>query len=210
MEKLVLPLILLVIFSIFFVEAVAIVPKFVELQCKRTRYPNLCASSLAAHLNPKSQDPQEIAQVALKVSIVKAVYTKNYLRIVSKELEQKKTKEYQVVKDCLDQMSDSVSQLTNSFKELQRMKSVEYSEGDFAWCQSNVQTWLSTVLTDSYICMDGFDGYPMSGKMMAMIKARVLNVAQVTSNTLALFNGYAAWHRANSNAGNGGYGKKEP
>ncbi|CAN4125850.1 unnamed protein product [Withania somnifera] len=207
MEKLGLPLVLLLIFSIFVVDADAIVPKFVELQCKRTRYPELCANSLAAHVNPSSQDPQEIAQAALKVSIIKAVYTKNYLKIVSKELKQKKAKEYQAVNDCLEQMSDSVSQLTNSFKEFQHMKSAEYSEGDFAWCQSNVQTWLSTVLTDSYICMDGFYGYPLGGKMMAMIKARVLNVAQVTSNTLALFNGFAAWHRANSN---GGYGKSGP
>ncbi|MCD7471594.1 hypothetical protein HAX54_012165 [Datura stramonium] len=208
MEKLVLPLILLVSFSNFFVETGAIVPKFIELQCNRTHYPSLCASSLAAHVNSTTQDPQEIAQAALKVSIVKAVYTKNYLKIVSKELKQKKAKEYQAVKDCLDQMSDSVSQLTNSFKEFQHMKSAEYSEGDFAWCQSNVQTWLSTVLTDTYICMDGFYGYPMSGKVMAMIKARVLNVAQVTSNTLALFNGFAAWHRANSNGRSSG--KKVP
>ncbi|CAN4111778.1 unnamed protein product [Withania somnifera] len=210
MAKLVLPLILLLSFSIFVVEAGAVVPKFVELQCKRTHYPQLCASSLAAHVNPTSQDPQEIAQAALKVGIVKAVYTKNYLIIVSKELKQKKAKEYQAVKDCLDQMSNSVSQLTNSFKEFQHMKSAEYSEGDFAWIQSNVQTWLSTVLTDSYICMDGFYGYPVSGKMMAIIKARVLNVAQVTSNTLALFNGFAAWHRAHSNGGTGGYGKNGP
>ncbi|KAK4372017.1 hypothetical protein RND71_007401 [Anisodus tanguticus] len=209
MEKIALPLILLLIISIFVVEAGAIVPTFIKLQCKHTRYPDLCVSSLAAHVNPTSQDPQEIAQIALKVSIVKAVYTKNYLKIVSKELKQNKAKEYQAVKDCLDQMSDSVSQLTNSFKEFQHMKGAKYSEGDFSWCQNNVQTWLSTVLTDTYICMDGFYGYPMGGKAMAMIKARVLNVAQVTSNTLALFNGYAAWHRANSNGGSG-YGKNQP
>ncbi|XP_059312919.1 21 kDa protein-like [Lycium ferocissimum] len=207
MEKLVLPLILLFIFSIFVVDG-ATVSKFVESQCRRTRYPDLCVSSLATHVNPTSQDPQEIAQVALKVSIVKAVYTKNYLKMVSKELKQNKAKEYQAVKDCLDQISDSVSQLTNSFKEFQHMKGAEYSEGDFAWCQNNVQTWLSTVLTDTYICMDGFYGSPMGGKTMAMINARVLNVAQVTSNTLALFNGFAAWHKANSNGGS--YGKNQP
>ncbi|OIT07266.1 PREDICTED: 21 kDa protein-like [Nicotiana attenuata] len=206
MAKLVLSLILLLIISTFVVEG-AIVPKFIELQCRRTRYPDLCERSLANHVNPTSQDPQEIAQVALKVSIVKAVYTKIYLRKVSNELKQNKAKEYQAVEDCLDQMSDSVSQLTNSFKELQRMESAD-AEGDFVWCQSNVQTWLSTVLTDTYICMDGFSGYSMGGKVMATIKARVLNVAQVTSNTLALFNGFAAWHKANSNGGS--YGKNEP
>ncbi|XP_060218874.1 21 kDa protein-like [Lycium barbarum] len=202
MEKLVLPLILLLIFSIFVVEG-AVVSKFVESQCKHTRYPDLCMSSLATHVNPTSQDPQEIAQVALKVSLVKAVYTKNYLKTVSKELKQNKAKEYQAVKDCLDQMSDSVSQLTNSFKEFQHMKSAENSEGDFAWYQSNVQTWLSTVLTDTYICMDGFNGFPMGGKTMAMIKARVLNVAQVTSNSLALLNGFAVRHRVSRHSSPG-------
>ncbi|KAK4379408.1 hypothetical protein RND71_001270 [Anisodus tanguticus] len=202
MEKLVLPLVLLLTIAIFVVEG-AIVSTFVESQCKRTRYPDLCMSSLATHVNPTSQDPQEIAQVALKVSIVKAVYTKNYLKIVSKALKQNKAKEYQAVKDCLDQMSDSVSQLTNSFKEFQHMKSAEYSAGDLAWCQNNVQTWLSTVLTDTYICTDGFNGYPMGGKAMAMIKARVLNVAQVTSNTLALLNEFAVRHRVSRHFSSG-------
>ncbi|KAG5579831.1 hypothetical protein H5410_050458 [Solanum commersonii] len=82
---------------------------FVETQCRRTRYQELCVRTLSNYVYATSQDPQEIAQVALK--------------------------------------------------------------------------------------------------MKAMIKAKVLNVAQVTTNALGLFNGFAARHKASHHVG---YGKNKP
>uniref|UniRef100_M0ZLA2 Invertase/pectin methylesterase inhibitor family protein n=1 Tax=Solanum tuberosum TaxID=4113 RepID=M0ZLA2_SOLTU len=145
---------------------------FVETQCRRTRYQELCVRTLSNYVNATSQDPQEIAQVALKVSLAKAINTKYYIM------------------------------------KLQHLRLD--GERAFEWHQSNVQTWLSTVLTDAYTCMEGMNNLghaSMGGKMKAMIKAKVLNVAQVTSNALGLFNGFAARHKASHHVG---YGKNKP
>ncbi|KAK4379407.1 hypothetical protein RND71_001269 [Anisodus tanguticus] len=167
--------------------------KLVESQCKRTRYPKLCMTSLSNYVTPASE-PQELAQAALKVSLIKAIYTKAYVNKVRKQLQQTKSKDYQAVKDCLDQISDGVFLLFKSVEELHHLNLDK--EREFVWHRSNVQTWLSTVLTDAFTCMDGISGYKLGGyKVKATIKAKVLNVAQVTSNALGLFNGYAVRHR---------------
>ncbi|XP_055817471.1 21 kDa protein-like [Solanum dulcamara] len=167
--------------------------KFVESQCRRTRYPKLCTTSLSNYITTTSE-PQELAHAALKVSLVKAIYTRAYVKNVCKQLEKTKAKDYQAVKDCLGQISDGVSLLFNSVEELHHLNLDKESE--FVWHRSNVQTWLSTVLTDAFTCMDGMSNYKFGGyKVKATIKAKVLNVAQVTSNALALFNGYALRHK---------------
>ncbi|PIN05323.1 Pectinesterase [Handroanthus impetiginosus] len=114
---------------------------------------------------------------------------------VAKELKQIKAKGYQAVKECLDQINDGVEQLTNCIKEIQNIK--ENAKSDhFPWYASNVQTWMSTALTDASMCIDGFSGRALGGKKKAIIKAKVLNLEQVTSNALALFNRFAANYRS--------------
>ncbi|MCD7471592.1 hypothetical protein HAX54_012163 [Datura stramonium] len=175
--------------------------KLVEARCRRTRYPKLCTATLSNYVTPASE-PQELARVALKVSLVRAIYTRAYVKNVCKQLEKTKAKDYQAVKDCLDQISDGVSLLFNSVEELQHLNLDKESE--FVWHRSNVQTWLSTVLTDAFTCMDGISSYKLGGyKVKATIKAKVLNVAQVTSNALALFNGYAVRHKFSHHSNSG-------
>ncbi|GAA0143891.1 hypothetical protein LIER_04469 [Lithospermum erythrorhizon] len=164
---------------------------YVMAQCRTTRYPDLCVRCLA---DSTAQTPQHLAQIALRVSLSRARYARSYMIQVAKELKRSKAKEYQVVKDCLEQINDGVDQLTRSVFELQRID--EHGEGKFLWHQNNVQTWASAALTDALTCMDGFSGHAMNGKKKAIIKAKVLNVAQVTSNALALFNRFAARHKA--------------
>ncbi|KAK4738621.1 hypothetical protein R3W88_002318 [Solanum pinnatisectum] len=209
MEKITLSLFLF-LFNIFIftfvgtVEGASAQPranKFVESQCRRTRYPKLCAESLSNYITTASE-PQKLAHAALKVSLLKAIYTRTYMKNVCKQLEKTKAKDYQVVKDCLDQISDGVNLLFNSVEELQHLSLDKESE--FVWHRSNVQTWLSTALTDAFTCMDGMSSYKFGGyKVKATIKAKVLNVAQVTSNALALFNGYAVRHRASHHSNSG-------
>ncbi|XP_016473663.1 pectinesterase inhibitor 9-like [Nicotiana tabacum] len=172
---------------------------FIETQCRRTRYPEPCVTFLSKYVNPTSQDPQEIAQAALKVSLVRALHTKAYIAKVCKEPKQMKAKDYQAIRECFVHISHGVSQLTNAVKELQNLK-LDGQLKEFLWHQNNVQTWLSTVLTDVYTCMDGLSGFSKGGKVKATIKAKVLNVAQVTSNALALFNGFAAKYKTSHHA----------
>lgn len=65
---------------------------------------------------------------------------------------------------------------------------------DFTWHISNVETWVSSALTDESTCSDGFAGNAMNGKIKTSIRARMVNIAQVTSNALSLVNQYAANH----------------
>nr|XP_010327317.1 21 kDa protein-like [Solanum lycopersicum] len=171
-------------------------PTFVETQCRKTRYPEPCVTFLSNYVNPTSQDPQEIVHAALKVSLVRAIHTKTYIKNVLKEHnKQMKAKDHQAIKECLDEIYDGISQLTNSVIELQNLNL--NGQEEFVWHQSNVQTWLSTVLTDAYTCLNGLNsGHSKGGKVKATIKAKVLNVAQVTSNALALFNGFASKYKS--------------
>lgn len=63
---------------------------------------------------------------------------------------------------------------------------------DFPWHASNVQTWMSAALTDASMCMDGFSGRAVGGRTRALVRAKVLNLVQTTSVSLALFNRFVA------------------
>lgn len=166
---------------------------YIKDSCRITRYPSLCLQCLSSYGNSTTiQSPEQLAQVALSVSLYRAQYTRGYMLKVAKELESSKAKGYyyQAVKDCLAEINDSVDQLSQSIRELRRLGQVTVAN-DIFWHVSNVETWVSAALTDASTCLDEFPGHNM-GKLKATIKGKVLNVAQVTSNALALFHRYAA------------------
>lgn len=171
---------------------------FVEKQCQATRYTKLCVQGLLPFVNSTIHTQQQLAQVALSVSLSRARYTRAYVIGVSKQLRQRRTPDYAAVEDCLNQINDGVLQIAQSVKEFRQM-SID-GEKQFLWHESNVQSWVSAALTDATACIDGFSTYTIKSKVKATIKAKVLNVAQVTSNALALFNGYTARHRASFRA----------
>ncbi|XWS45911.1 hypothetical protein CRYUN_Cryun14cG0019900 [Craigia yunnanensis] len=96
--------------------------------------------------------------------------------------------------DCLQQIDDSVNQLSQSIRELRRLDPKAGMTDGIFWHIDNVETWVSAALTDASSCVDEFPEHRMS-KMKATIKVKVLNVAQLTSNALALFHRYAARYR---------------
>lgn len=167
---------------------------FVESQCRMTLYPKLCVQCLSSQVNTTLQSPQQLAQAALTVSLARAKVTRAYVIEVTKQLKQTNYRHFQAVKDCLDEINDSVDQITQSIKELRQMG--QDGEDQFIWHESNVHTWVSAALTDATTCIDGFLRHDIGGKVKATIKAKMLNVAQVTSNALALFNRFTARHRA--------------
>lgn len=83
-----------------------------------------------------------------------------------------------------------MDRLSQSVKELGRAGHAVAGE-DFMWKMSNVQTWVSAALTDETTCLDGFSGRAMEGKVKKLIRLKVVHVAQVTSNALALVNHFA-------------------
>ncbi|KAL5859914.1 hypothetical protein ACOSQ4_001210 [Xanthoceras sorbifolium] len=165
---------------------------YLEASCRSTRYPALCVQCLSGYANKTVlQSPQELAQLALSVSLNKALYTRAYLLKVARELKKMKAKEYQMVQDCTQQIDNGIDQLSQSIKELRRLNQEEAFSDQSFWHISNVETWVSAALTDATTCVDQFPVRNLS-KLKATIKGKVLNMVQVTSNALALFHRYAA------------------
>ncbi|MCD7459671.1 hypothetical protein HAX54_041588 [Datura stramonium] len=151
---------------------------------------------LSAFANTVKQSEKQLAHAALSVSLSRAKSTTIFVSKLTR-VRGLKPREKQAVNDCLDTMSDSVDQINKSIPELGRTG--QFSAGqDFMWHVSNVQTWVSAALTDENTCLDGFSGPGMNGNVKAALRLRILHLAQVTSNALALVNRFADRHRPQS------------
>ncbi|KAB1217060.1 21 kDa protein [Morella rubra] len=166
---------------------------FIKASCRATRYPALCVQCLSGYASEIRQNERQLAQTALSVSIAKVRSAAAFVAKMTK-VRGIKAREYQAVKDCIENMGDSVDRLSQSVRELGHMSRA--AGQDFTWHMSNVQTWVSAALTDENTCLDGFAGRNMAGNVKAEIQRRVTHVTQVTSNALALVNRFASRHRA--------------
>uniref|UniRef100_A0A2P2QUV6 Pectinesterase inhibitor domain-containing protein n=1 Tax=Rhizophora mucronata TaxID=61149 RepID=A0A2P2QUV6_RHIMU len=166
--------------------------EFIKDSCKVTRYPALCVQCLAGYANAIQQNEQHLALTALSVSLARAKSATAFVNKMTK-VRGIRPREYQAVKDCIENMGDSIDRLSQSVPELGYMG--RGAGQDFDWHMSNVQTWVSAALTDENTCLDGFAGRVMDGNVKVAIRRRVNNVAQVTSNALALVNCFASKHR---------------
>ncbi|GAB4834239.1 hypothetical protein Ancab_032505 [Ancistrocladus abbreviatus] len=164
---------------------------FIWSSCRATRYPSLCFHSLSAYADKIHQSDQKLALTALAVSLAKARSTALYVSKFSK-LHGIKHREFEAVKDCIENMGDSVDELSRSVRELGHTGQAKGQS--FMWHMSNVQTWVSAALTDEQTCADGFSGHIMDGNIKAAINQRMMDVAQFTSNALALVNRFASRH----------------
>ncbi|KDP22406.1 hypothetical protein JCGZ_26237 [Jatropha curcas] len=161
---------------------------FIKASCRTTTYPVLCVESLSAYAPSIQQNPRQLTEAALSVSVARAQATRTFVYKLTK-FKGVKPREREAINDCLEEIDDTVDRLSKSFKELKSAKGK-----DFQWHMSNVETWVSAALTDENTCVDGFAGKALDGKLKASIKARIVNVAQVTSNALSLINKFASKH----------------
>ncbi|GFP88274.1 21 kDa protein [Phtheirospermum japonicum] len=161
---------------------------FIRSSCRATTYPSVCVQSLSSYASTIRKNPKQLVMTALAVSVERAQSTKSFVRKLSK-LRGLKPREYAAIKDCVEQVSDSVDRLSDSARELKRLGRARGPE--FIWHMSNLQTWVSAALTDDSTCMDGFSGRALDGRVKSSVRARLTSVAQVTSNALALCNQFA-------------------
>lgn len=165
---------------------------FIKASCRATQYPALCVQCLAGYAHSIRRSQRQLAQTALIVSLARVRKAEAFVAKLTK-VRGIKPREYGAVKDCIENMGDSVDRLGQSVRELGHTGRAFGQE--FTWHMSNVQTWVSAALTDETTCLDGFSGRFMDGNIKNAIRRRVNNVAQVTSNALALVNSFAAKHR---------------
>ncbi|CAN6865141.1 unnamed protein product [Brassica oleracea] len=169
--------------------------RFIVTSCQTTRYPLLCVHTLSAYATMiRHKNDQDLAQTALTISLSRARSVAIFVAKLTKEYVlffcTFKRREYLAIKDCIEVLGNSVDRLSQSVKELGRAGHAVAGE-DFMWKMSNVQTWVSAALTDETTCLDGFSGRAMEGKVKKLIRLKVVHVAQVTSNALALVNHFA-------------------
>ncbi|KAI4371428.1 hypothetical protein MLD38_019667 [Melastoma candidum] len=170
---------------------------FIRSACRATLYPALCVRTLSAYTASVGRNDLRLSQAALLVSLSRARSTTSFVaRLV--HARGISVREFRAVKDCIENMGDSVDGLTRSVSELAHLgKRVDGSASTgFTWHMSNVQTWVSAALTDENTCMDGFGGRVMDGNIKVTVRRRVVHLARVTSNALALVNRFASRHRA--------------
>ncbi|KAL5728159.1 hypothetical protein ACHQM5_001273 [Ranunculus cassubicifolius] len=187
---------LVLVFCIYTIIACTAYPSsnpsaFIKSSCSVTLYPSLCIQSLSSYADTIQENPKQMAQAALTVSLSVAKSVKVFVTKMSKSKGLKRI-EYKVLKDCVDNVGDSVDRLSMSIQELGHMG---HGEENFIWHMSNAQTWVSAALTEENTCLDGFAGRGgMDGRLKTVIRSKITSVARVTSNALALVNRFAERH----------------
>ncbi|KVI04553.1 Pectinesterase inhibitor [Cynara cardunculus var. scolymus] len=96
-------------------------------------------------------------------------------------------REVAAMKDYIEMLSDSVYELNGSLEEMNRSGSK-----DSELVINDIQTWVSSAMTDEDTCSEGFVNDP---KMKSMVRGKIVNVAHLTSNALALINSYASFSK---------------
>nr|XP_043627423.1 pectinesterase inhibitor 9-like isoform X2 [Erigeron canadensis]XP_043627424.1 pectinesterase inhibitor 9-like isoform X2 [Erigeron canadensis] len=167
---------------------------YVSASCRTTRYPSLCVRCLSKYASSIQQNDQRLAKTAISVSLANAKSTSAYISKLANSTGLNPVV-YQAVKDCVNSMNNCVSSLNQSVQEFGQMGQFR-SQSTFEWHMSNVQTWVSSALTNQNTCSRGFSDASMDGPVKAAVIRRMNYVSELTSNALALVNRFALRHKA--------------
>ncbi|KAL6603500.1 hypothetical protein ACP70R_043861 [Stipagrostis hirtigluma subsp. patula] len=159
---------------------------FIRKSCRATQYPAVCEQSLSSY-GGSARSPRELARAALSVSADRARAAAAYVgRLCGGAGAGGGHARAGPVRDCLENLADGVGHLRDAAEELGGGMGRAGSPA-FKWHLSNVQTWCSAALTDENTCLDGLSR-GVDAATRAAIRGKVVDVAQVTSNALALVN----------------------
>uniref|UniRef100_A0A6N2NDE9 RING-type domain-containing protein n=1 Tax=Salix viminalis TaxID=40686 RepID=A0A6N2NDE9_SALVM len=155
---------------------------YLQKACHSTTYPQLCLESLSSYTSTIETDYLKLCSTALTVTLKAASNTSSLVKALSKQRGLSKT-EAGIIKDCIEETGDSVDELKRS---LDAFGSLQGSDIQFQI--SNIQTWISAAITDENTCTQGFDDRKISDEVMRKIRMKIVIVARLTSNALALIN----------------------
>ncbi|XP_057767691.1 pectinesterase inhibitor 3 [Salvia miltiorrhiza] len=159
--------------------AAAAAPKhdLVRRSCVHASYPDVCLRTLSSYGGAAST-PRDLAQAAVRVSLARVRKASEFLT----KLKGTGRREQGALNDCVEQMADTVDELSKTMSALQHLR----RGADFRWQMSNAETWVSAALTNEDTCLDGFK--EIDGKVRSDVRKKLTNVARVTSNALYLIN----------------------
>ncbi|CAI9295752.1 unnamed protein product [Lactuca saligna] len=157
--------------------------EFIRTSCSLTSYPTLCFNSLSTRSGAIQTSPKLLAQTALSITL-DTTRTTSLAMIKLSQVHGMAPQEVAAMKDCIELLSDAVYELKKSLEEMSQPGSK-----DFRLVMSDIQTWVSSALTDEDTCSEGFVNDP---KMKSVVRGKIVNVAHLTSNALALINNYAS------------------
>eukprot|EP00268_Persea_americana_P052991 TRINITY_DN5973_c2_g1_i1.p1 TRINITY_DN5973_c2_g1~~TRINITY_DN5973_c2_g1_i1.p1 ORF type:complete len:204 (+),score=27.44 TRINITY_DN5973_c2_g1_i1:423-1034(+) len=160
--------------------------EFIRSRCEATTYPRLCFQSLSSHASAIQTSPMQLAHTALSLTLTGAQSAAAMIGRLS-TAHGVRPREVGAMRDCIENMGSSIDELRESMAQMGHLKGP-----DFDLQINNIQTWVSAALTDEDTCMDGFAGKAMNGNVKSMVRGRIVNVARLTSNALALINGLAS------------------
>ncbi|KAF5731080.1 putative DC1.2-like [Tripterygium wilfordii] len=162
--------------------------EFIKTSCGATTYRSLCISSLSSQASSIQTSPKLLAHAALNVTLSAAKSTSTMMYKLSQS-HGMKPREVQAMRDCIEELSDTIDELRKSIREMGEINSSNYE-----LTISDIQTWVSAALTDESTCSDGFAGNSMNGNVKTAVRGQIVNISHLTSNALALFNSYASLH----------------
>ncbi|CAI8583053.1 unnamed protein product [Vicia faba] len=87
--------------------------------------------------------------------------------------------------DCIETFGYALDELHKSLGVLRRL-----SKKTFSTQMGDLNTWISSALTDEDTCLDGFEGE--NERRIKLLQNKVQNVSYITSNALALVNKLAS------------------
>ncbi|KAE8717494.1 Plant invertase/pectin methylesterase inhibitor superfamily protein [Hibiscus syriacus] len=160
--------------------------EYIRSSCTATTYPRLCYRSLSIYAAKINTSPRLLAQSALIITFKASKSSSRLMRKLART-HGLKPRVAAAMADCIELFGDSLDELQQSIGELVRLK-----RSNFQLIMSDVQTWVSAALTDEDTCMDGFAGRAMNGYVKTIVRKRVVKIAHLTSNALALINNYSS------------------
>ncbi|MED6176625.1 hypothetical protein PIB30_090024, partial [Stylosanthes scabra] len=161
---------------------------FIRSSCSSTTYPKLCYTSLVKHAAFIQTNPLLLTGTALNITLSSAKTTSAAMSTMARTRGMG-SREVAAMQDCVEVLADSVQQLGKSIAEMTHLRT-----SNFERTMSDVQTWVSAALTDDTTCTDGFQVTAVAGDVKTAVRGRIVEVAQLTSNALALINQLANSH----------------
>ncbi|XVE57727.1 hypothetical protein DITRI_Ditri04bG0112700 [Diplodiscus trichospermus] len=154
--------------------------EYVKNSCRGTAYPKLCYKSLARHASKIKANPKLFAHAALNTTFSAAKATSRLLKDMSR-IHGFRSNEAAAMLDCIADISDSVQKLQKSTKEM------DPADGSDLEVQMNdIQMWVNRALKEEETCMNALAYKAIKGKVKRGVRRRIIKVAHLTSNALAL------------------------